>query len=101
LNKIFQENEEQVELFSKIVSKLKFKFRPENFQNPSLQKLWSEIEAIALARDVSEEVVDLTIPDTAKIEKRAGQYLDEFAKHYNLQEFAKSKRKVFFLKILN
>lgn len=89
-------NEESIELFGKIINKLKFKYNPEDFKNPALQKLWFEIEAIALAREQAEEVVDLTLPDPAKIEKRVGSYLDEFAKAYNLLEsaFSKAKRKV-------
>jgi hypothetical protein len=85
-----------LELFGRIVNKLKFKYVPEDFKNPALQKLWSEIEAIALAREEAEQIIDLTIPDAERIEKRAGQFLDEFAKHFNLVEsgFAKGKRKV-------
>lgn len=85
-----------MELFSKIVNKLKFKYCPEDFKNPALLKLWSEIEAIALARESSEETVDLTQPDVEKIDKRAGQFLDEFSETFNLGNVttAASKRKV-------
>lgn len=73
-----------MDLFSKIVNKLKFKYCPEDFKNPALLKLWSEIEAIALARESSEQVVDLTQPDVDKIDKRAGQFLDEFSEAFSL-----------------
>lgn len=73
-----------METFSKVINKLKFKYCPEDFKNPALLKLWSEIEAIALARVSSEEVVDLTQPDTDKIDKRAGQFLEEFSQAFGL-----------------
>ena len=73
-----------MEQFSKCIQKLKFTFSPEDFKNPALQKLWHEIEAIALAREKSEEVVDLTEPDTAKIDKRVGPYLRAFSAAFDL-----------------
>lgn len=89
-----------IALFSKCINKLKFKYNPEDFKNPSIQKIWSEIEAIALDRSEPEPVIDLTLPNVERIEKRAGQYLKEFAEVFGLDSFAnsfatsKSKRKV-------
>jgi len=86
---------EDTDLFRKCIGKLKFKYNPEDFKNPAIQKLWSEIEAVALDRNEPEEIVDLTVPNNERIEKRAGQYLEEFAKKFSLtaNSFAKSKRK--------
>lgn len=90
-------------MFSKCINKLKFKYSPENFKNPALQKLWFEIEAIALAREETEQVEDLTLPDNSRIEKRAGQFLENIISELRLPEKtsqAKSKRKVikFYIK---
>lgn len=85
-----------MELFSKIINKLKFKYYPDDFKNPSLLKFWAEIEAIALAREKSEEVNDLTEPNKEKIDQRAGQFLEEVSQNLNLLSIngSKSKRKV-------
>lgn len=75
---------------------MKFKYNPEDFKNPAIEKLWSEIEAIALDRSEPEETVDLTLPNNERIEKRAGQFLAEFAQKFGLDaaSFPKAKRKV-------
>ena len=93
---MFSATTEDSDLFRKCIGKLKFKYNPEEFKNPAIQKLWSEIEAVALDRSEPEEIVDLTVPNNERIEKRAGQYLEEFAKKFSLtaNSFAKSKRKV-------
>ncbi len=89
-----------IALFSKCINKLKFKYNPEDFKNPSIQKIWSEIEAIALDRSEPEPVIDLTLPNVERVEKRAGQYLKEFADVFGLDSVgssltaSKSKRKV-------
>lgn len=82
-----------MDLFSKMVNKLKFNYAPEDFKNPSLLKLWSEIEAVALAREASEEVIDLTAPDVEKIDKRAGAFLDEINQTFNLSDEINTKTK--------
>lgn len=98
LNFIFSiENQNIVELFTKCINKLKFQYTPKNFNNPSLQKLWFEIEAIALAREETEQVEDLTLPDNHRIEKRAGEFLSEIITDLRLPDKSsqtKTKRKV-------
>ena len=83
-------------MFKRCITKLKFKYSPEDFKNPAIEKLWSEIEAIALDRSEPEEITDMTAPNNERIEKRAGQYLAEFAKNFGLDtaSFGKAKRKV-------
>ena len=49
------------------------------FKNPAIQKLWSELEAIALEREQPEELEDLTVPDVERHERRAGAFLKEFS----------------------
>jgi ATP-dependent DNA helicase 2 subunit 1 len=57
---------------------LRFKYTPEDFKNPTIQKVWNEIEAIALEKEKPDEIIDLTIPDYERIKSRAGKYLDDF-----------------------
>lgn len=51
---------EQVEKAKEMIKKMKFTFNSENFENPSLQKYWRNIEALALDRTAPEEVEDFT-----------------------------------------
>ena len=85
-------NPEHIELFAKCINKLKFKYNPEDFKNPALQKLWNEIEAIALAREQSDEIIDLTLPNVAGMEKRAGSLLAEFAERFDLANAGSSTK---------
>lgn len=43
-----------------------------------LQKHYRTLEALALEHEEAEEINDLTLPDFADIEKRAGTAIDEF-----------------------
>ncbi len=54
---------EAVKLFSNCISKLKFQYDPDQFKNPAIEKLWSEIEAVALDRTQTEDFQDVTLPD--------------------------------------
>ena len=91
--------QEYVDVFSKAIQKLKFKFSPEDFKNPSIEKMWSEIEAIALDRDQPDEVIDSTLPDKERIQNRAGIFLNEFSQLIGLDASSSSsnKRKVIFV----
>ena len=80
-------------MFRDVIKKLHFKYHPEDFKNPALQKLWNEIEAIALAREESEEVNDLSIPNLQRIEKKVGHMLAEFSQIFDLDNLSKGKRK--------
>lgn len=69
---------EQVEKAKEMIKKMKFTFNSENFENPSLQKYWRNIEALALDRTAPEEVEDFTLPDDERMLKRAGEAIDNF-----------------------
>ena len=87
--------QEYVEVFDKCIQKLKFKFNPEAIKNPSIEKMWHEIEAIALDREKTEEFVDTTLPDSQRIMSRAGTFLDEFSQLVGLNSSSTgNKRKV-------
>ena len=84
---------EQVDKAKEIIKKLTFHFQSEAFENPGwlgrggvyshshtyivLQKHYRTLEAIALSHESVEEVVDLTEPDQANINKRVGNLLNQ------------------------
>ncbi|XP_064634818.1 X-ray repair cross-complementing protein 6-like [Lineus longissimus] len=71
-------NKDQVEKAKEVVKKMNFPFKSESFENPSLQKHYANLEALALDRDVPDDITDYTMPDDAMISKRAGKILGEF-----------------------
>lgn len=52
-------------------------FNPDNYENPSLQRHYAYLQALALDEDKPEPVVDLTLPNNEMIEKRAGHLLSK------------------------
>ncbi|CAL4059820.1 unnamed protein product [Meganyctiphanes norvegica] len=70
---------DQVDAAKEVVKKLHFRYSPDNFENPDLQTHWANIEALALNRSQLEEVIDYTIPNYDRIEKKAGQLLSNLA----------------------
>jgi len=75
------ENSEAVKLFSNCIAKLKFAYDPDQFKNPAIEKLWSEIEAVALDRTQTEEFVDVTLPDhNNKNWKRVEDFLSQLTR---------------------
>lgn len=70
-------SDEQIDGFKNVIRGLKFKYRPEKFENPALQTLWRNIEATALNKDKPEEFVDLTIPNAENQTKKVGEQIEE------------------------
>ena len=68
---------DEVELFKNVVRGLKFKYRPDKFENPALQTLWRSIEAAALNKSEPEEFIDLTIPCVENQNRKAAAFVDE------------------------
>jgi len=62
---------DQIDKAKKLVKTLRIKFDSRNFENPSLQKHYANLQAIALEREAVEEVPDYVIPDEAGMEKFA------------------------------
>lgn len=86
--------EENITLFRKSINKLKFTYNPEDFKNPAIQKMWSEIEAVALEREKPEEIIDLTKPNNERLEKRAGEILQAIQANLGMSsDSSKTKRK--------
>ncbi|XP_011408577.1 PREDICTED: X-ray repair cross-complementing protein 5-like [Amphimedon queenslandica] len=71
---------EQIDKAKEIIKKLSFNFQSESFENPVIQKHYRVLEALALEHEEEEEITDLTVPDAAQINKRAGKAIDEFMK---------------------
>jgi ATP-dependent DNA helicase 2 subunit 1 len=69
--------DDKVDVFKNVIRGLKFKYRPDKFENPALQTLWRNIEATALNKDKTEEFVDLTIPNVENQNKKVAGYIEE------------------------
>ncbi|KAM7541657.1 hypothetical protein Aperf_G00000034916 [Anoplocephala perfoliata] len=69
---------EEVNAAIEMVKKMSTKYYPDAIPNPTLQRYYDELEALALERTVVNEVVDHTQPDVEQIEKHAGKEIDKF-----------------------
>ncbi|CAM9649276.1 X-ray repair cross-complementing protein 6 [Lampetra fluviatilis] len=69
---------EQVDKMKAIVERLKFTYRSESFENPSVQQHYRNLEAMALDLEMPEAIVDYTRPPVERIEERAGTLISEF-----------------------
>ncbi|CAF4913598.1 unnamed protein product, partial [Rotaria sp. Silwood1] len=68
---------DEVDLFKNVIRGLKFKYRPDKFENPALQTLWRNIEATALNKGEPDEFIDLTIPSVENQNRKIVGYIDE------------------------
>ena len=71
-------NDEQVEKAKEIVKALTSSFDPLDIENPSLQKHYSNLEALALDKDSPENFSDLSEPNNAQLDARLGNLATEF-----------------------
>jgi len=69
---------DQIDIAKKIIQKLKFPYRPENFENPVLQTHWHNVESLAIDLDAPEKTIDYAKPDDDLIEDRAGKLIESF-----------------------
>ncbi|GAB0099056.1 ATP-dependent DNA helicase 2 subunit 1 [Sergentomyia squamirostris] len=60
---------ENVELYEKVIKKLKFKYSPKQFDDPALKNIYSNIEAFAFKTD-GEQVEDTTLPDVERQDQK-------------------------------
>lgn len=70
--------EEQVTKAKEVIKKLTLGFESSQFENPSLQKHYKNLEALALDRDEPEDVTDHTEPNVEGIDRKAGEAIKEF-----------------------
>ncbi|KFU88661.1 X-ray repair cross-complementing protein 5, partial [Chaetura pelagica] len=69
---------EQVDKMKEIVQKLRFKYRPDSFENPVLQQHFRNLEALALDMLEPEQAEDLTMPKAKEMDRRLGNLVEEF-----------------------
>ena len=72
--------EDQIDATKKVIKNLTFQFKSDSFENPSLQREYRVLEALALDKDEPDEFIDYTKPNNAKILKKAGQELADLSK---------------------
>eukprot|EP00064_Thunnus_orientalis_P010060 superscaffoldBa00001331_g10086 len=68
----------QVDKMKEIVSKLRFKYRSDAFENPVIQQHFRNLEALALDMMAPEEIEDLIMPKVDQIDRRLGPLIQEF-----------------------
>ncbi|XP_066039703.1 X-ray repair cross-complementing protein 6 isoform X3 [Chamaea fasciata] len=69
---------EQVDKMKEIIQKLRFKYRPDSFENPVLQQHFRNLEALALDMMEPEQAEDLTMPKSEQMCQRLGNLVNEF-----------------------
>lgn len=67
----------QVHKMKEIVSKLRFKYRSESFENPVLQQHYRNLEALALDMEAPDSIEDFTMPKAEQMDKRLGSLVQE------------------------
>jgi len=77
---IWRADEIQVAAAKDIIRKLTMKngFSPELFENPALHTMWKAMEGIALNRDETETVLDTTMPDHDRIDRKIAGLSEKF-----------------------
>ncbi|KAG7275496.1 hypothetical protein CRUP_032539 [Coryphaenoides rupestris] len=61
-----------------IVSKLRFKYKSESFENPAIQQHYRNLEALALDMMAPENMEDLIMPNADQMDARLGPLAQEF-----------------------
>ena len=69
--------EDQIDATKNVIKKLMFSFKSESFENPSLQREYRVLEALALEKEDPDEFTDYTKPDNELIMEKAGQELND------------------------
>lgn len=88
----------QVDKMKQIVSKLRFPYRSEAFENPVIQQHYRNLEALALDMMAPEKMEDLIMPKVEQIDGRLGHLVQEFKDlvypaDYNPEKKPVAKRK--------
>ncbi|XP_037611359.1 X-ray repair cross-complementing protein 6 isoform X2 [Sebastes umbrosus] len=68
----------QVDKMKEIVSKLRFKYRSDAFENPVIQQQYRNLEALALDMVAPEDIEDLIMPKVDQMDRRLGPLVQEF-----------------------
>ncbi|XP_053269698.1 X-ray repair cross-complementing protein 6 [Pleuronectes platessa] len=88
----------QVDKMKEIVSKLRFKYRSDAFENPVIQQHYRNLEALALDMMAPEDTDDLIMPKVDQIDDRLGPLVQDFKdlvypSYYNPDSKPAAKRK--------
>ncbi|KAM3860056.1 X-ray repair cross-complementing protein 6 [Diretmus argenteus] len=88
----------QVDKMKQIVSKLRFKYRNDAFENPVIQQHYRNLEALALDMMAPEDTEDLIMPKVDQMDRRLGPLVEEFKDlvypaNYNPEVKPAAKRK--------
>ncbi|XP_039991333.1 X-ray repair cross-complementing protein 6 isoform X2 [Xiphias gladius] len=91
----------QVDKMKAIITKLRFKYRSDAFENPVIQQHYRNLEALALDMVAPEEIEDLIMPKVDQIDHRLGPLVQEFKDlvypaDYNPETKSAAKRKTDF-----
>lgn len=73
-----QTKPEATKLFERIIKKLRFKYKPEQFENPAIKTMYANIEALAYDSIDEPDIEDTTLPDINRQDTVISQFLDEF-----------------------
>ncbi|XP_068610565.1 X-ray repair cross-complementing protein 6 [Brachionichthys hirsutus] len=68
----------QVDKMKRIITKLRFKYRSDAFENPVIQKHYRNLEALALDMMAPEDTEDLIMPKVDQMNHRVGPLAQEF-----------------------
>uniref|UniRef100_A0A182JNN5 ATP-dependent DNA helicase 2 subunit 1 n=1 Tax=Anopheles christyi TaxID=43041 RepID=A0A182JNN5_9DIPT len=85
--------DEQTDLFKKMIKKVKFKFHPSHFDDPSSQNLFINIESLVF--DVEDaELFDSTRPDCERIDSKLDPILTDMERMFgeDIEEAPKRRR---------
>lgn len=58
-------------------------YDPSKYPNPDLQWFYRILQAMALDEDIPTQPVDKTVPRYKQIDKRCGQYIEDFGQEFN------------------
>ncbi|XP_053657826.1 X-ray repair cross-complementing protein 6 [Anopheles marshallii] len=84
--------DEQTDLFKKLVKKVKFKFHPSHFEDPSSQNLYINIESLMF--DVEDaELIDSTQPDRERIDSKLEPMLTDMERMFGKDPEEAPKRR--------
>ncbi|KAM6964284.1 X-ray repair cross-complementing protein 6 [Tautogolabrus adspersus] len=89
----------QVDKMKEIVTKLRFKYRSDAFENPVIQQHYRNLEALALDMMAPEDTDDLIMPKVDQIDDRLGPLVQDFKDlvypdGYNPDNKPAAKRKI-------
>ncbi|XP_058062286.1 X-ray repair cross-complementing protein 5 [Anopheles bellator] len=81
----------QIEVFKKVIKKIRFKYNPVYFDNPASQSLYSNIESLVFDMEKA-EFFDSTHPDYETIDSKLDPFVDEIKNLFSEDPTSAPKR---------